>query len=195
MKANCHLAIRRVQWAALIVFAALAVHQLHAQGTVQFQNNSASYVYDASSGIPVLAAGGTTFSVALYWAAVDPNNPTVQPPSSAFTAQSPTAHVGLFNPTTGQYFPGLYQGGTVTIAGITPPGGSAWFQVKAWETACGSTFELAYNRAGNSVFGVSRIINIRTGDPTTGGSPALLAGVGSIYLGPLGPPYGDPCVP
>jgi hypothetical protein len=82
----------------------------------------------------------------------------------------------------------------VTIAGINPPGGLAWFQVKAWEAACGSTFEQAY-AMGGAPFGVSSVIEIRTGDPTTGGSPAWLTGIGAIHLGPFDPPFTDPCVP
>ncbi len=181
--------------AALIGFAASTALELHGQGTVNFANNTTSYVYDETSGTPVLAAAGTTFSVALYWAPVDPLNPTVQPAPSAFTQQGASTYVGmLVNGTYRQ--PGIYSGGTILIPGITPPGGLAWFQVKAWETACGSTYEQAYNRQGDTVLGLSGFIVVRTGDPTTGGSPALLTGIGPIYIsGPVGGTFGDPCVP
>jgi len=82
----------------------------------------------------------------------------------------PTGHIAPL--------PGDYLVGVVTIPGITPPGGMAWFQVKAWETACGTTFEQAANHPGNLVIGESNLIDIRTGDPTTGGTPPLLTGIG-----------------
>src|SRR5713226_693688 len=95
MKVHRFFTIRRLKEVAQIALAASAGHELHAQGTVQFQNNSASYVYDVSSGTPVLATAGTTFSVALYWAPVDPLNPTFLPAASAFTQQGASIHVGL----------------------------------------------------------------------------------------------------
>src|SRR6266568_3814217 len=54
MKAYCDLTIRRLRKAALLGFAASASVQLYAQGTVNFANNTSSYVYDETSGTPVL---------------------------------------------------------------------------------------------------------------------------------------------
>src|SRR6266436_7978217 len=127
--------------AVLIYFAASLALQLHGQGTVYFSN----IVFPAA---PVImgetitfgtntyllgtrAPAGTIFTVGLYFAPVDPANPTVRPDGSAFTVQA-----------TGQLGPldGLYRVGTVTIPGISPPGGLAWLEVRAWETACGSTY-------------------------------------------------------
>src|SRR5712692_9512858 len=137
MKAYCNLTIRRLQMEALIAFAASAAPELYGQGTVSFSNLGVanSFVYDQRYGAPVKAAVGTTFSVALYWAPVDPLNPTVQPAPSVFTQQGPSGHIAPFA--------GDYAAGTVTILSISPPGGLAWFQVKAWDTACGTTFEQA----------------------------------------------------
>jgi len=165
---------------AITIAAVFATLNIFAQGTVNFQSSSSSLVYDDSTGIPVLALGGTTFSVALYWAAVDPLNPTVQPAASAFAAQTPSGHVGVINPTTGLYLPGKYQVGTVTIAGITPPGGMGWFQVKAWETLFGNSFE----SANGGLKGVSNVIKIPTADPTTipAGIPKPLTGLSRIDL-------------
>jgi len=173
----------------LITVAMLASHQLHGQGTVNVSNLTlpGSFVYDQRYGAPVKAPVGTTFSVALYWAPVDPFNPTFQPAASAFTQQGPSGHIGPF--------PGDYAAGTVTILGITPPGGLAWLQVKAWETICGSTYEQAYGMPGAST-GVSGIIDIPTGDPTTGGNPAVLVAIGPILVGGgVGTGIIDPCVP
>ena len=159
------------------------------QGTVNFSNLSVpnSFVYDGRLFPVVRAPVGTTFSVALYWAPVDPLNPTVQPVASAFTQQGPSGHI--------LPLPGDYSVGTVTTPTITPPGGMAWFQVKAWETACGSTYEQAYGMPGAPT-GVSGVIEIPTGDPSTGGSPAVLVGIGPIFVGGgVGTGTIDPCVP
>ncbi len=188
MKAHHRLTSRRLQVAALTAFAASASPQLRGQGTVNFSNAGIanSFVYDDRFGTEVKAPVGTTFSVALYWSPQVAGVSTPPDPST-FQQVGLTGHISTF--------PGEYFVGVVTIAGINPPGGLAWFQVKAWETACGSTYEQAYNR-GETALGTSSVIEIRTGDPTTGGSPALLTVIGSIHiLGPLGPPFGDPCVP
>jgi hypothetical protein len=92
-------------------------------------------------------------------------------------------------------FAGEYSVGVVTIPGIAPPGGFAWFQVRAWEAACGSTYEQAQLVDGG-LTGVSSTIDIKTGDPTAGGSPAFLTGIGSIHIiDGVGPLMTDPCVP
>src|SRR5216683_4700096 len=189
MKTSCFLIIPLMRNRLLIVATMLLGQRALGQGTVSFSNLGLpnSLVYDARSVIALKAPVGTTFSLALYWAPVDPLNPNVAPDPFAFTQQGPSGNIG---PSAGQYSVGI-----VTIAGVTPPGGPAWLQVRAWETACGGTFEQAYNR-GETVLGVSSIIQIRTGDPTTGGSPAPLTGIGPIYLlGPIGPGVIDPCVP
>src|SRR5713226_8548591 len=183
MKAFCLLTIPPMRNRLLIAAAMLLSFTAHGQGTVNFSTLSVpnSFVYDGRFFPVVRAPVGTTFSVALYWAPVDPLNPTVQPVASAFTQQGPSGHIGPF--------PGDYAAGTVTILGITPPGGLAWFQIKAWETACGSTFEQAYGMPG-APSGVSSVIETLTGDPTTGGSPARLTGIGSIPVGlGVGPPF------
>ena len=183
---------RRRKMRLLIAVGILAGFQVHGQGTVNFSNIGLNApVIDAITCAP--AVGGTTFSVALYWAPVDPLNPTVQPAYSAFAAQFPTTHVGILNPLTGQYLPGLYSGGTVTIAGIKPPGGMGWFQVKVWETAYGNTFEQAL-ASGQGEFGVSNVILIPTGNPTILPTPPhQLTGISPILIPVLiGFP---PCVP
>ncbi len=188
MKTHSPSVIRTTQKTLLITAAVLASHQLQGQGTVDFSNVGLanSFVYDDRSGTSVRAQVGTTFSVALYWAPVNPLNPPTPPDPSLFTQQGPSANIG---PSAGDY-----SGGVITITTISPPGGLAWFQVRAWETACGSTFEHAYEMSGST--GVSAIIDAQTGDPTSGGSPGRLAGIGPIHVGlAVGPPFSDPCVP
>src|SRR5260370_25182858 len=136
---------------AITIAAVFATLNIFAQGTVNFQNNLTSYVYDDTSGTPVRAKAGTDFSVALYWAPV--NAAGTQPPDSAFVQHRGSTHVGIFIPNVGYSQPGIYVGGIVTIPGITPAGGMGWFEVKAWETAFGNTFE---TKTGGR-FGVSGV--------------------------------------
>jgi len=177
----------------VIAIGLLAGFQLQGQGTVNFSNLGLNApVIDALTCAPVVS--GTTFSVALYWAPVDLFNPTVQPAASAFTAQFPTTHVGILIPLTGQYLPGVYAAGAVTIPGIKPPGGMGWFQVKVWETAYGSSFEQAF-ASGLAKIGLSNVILISTGNPTLTEPtvPTRLTGISPILIGELiGLP---PCVP
>jgi hypothetical protein len=183
----------RLKKQLLVATGFLAGFQLHGQGTVNFSNVGLNApVIDALTCAP--AVGGTTFSVALYWAPVDPLNPTVQPFPWAFTAQGPTTHVGILIPLTGQYLPGLYAAGTVFIPGIKPPGSMGWFQVKVWQSAYGNTFEQAVANPG-AEFGLSNIILIPTGDPTAipPTPQTQLTGISPILIPlPIGFP---PCVP
>src|SRR5229473_2265092 len=65
----------------LIAVGILAGLQLQGQGTVYFSNRGMNApVYSLScSNTVVLAAAGTMWSVALYWAPYNPANPNVQP--------------------------------------------------------------------------------------------------------------------
>src|SRR2546427_6883870 len=81
-----------------LIIGAIMLQDLgvHGQGTVNFSNLAVAnaFVYDGRFGPGVKAAVGTTFSVALYWAPVDPLDPTVQPVASAFTQQGPSGNIG-----------------------------------------------------------------------------------------------------
>ncbi len=163
---------------AITIAAVFATLNIFAQGIVNFSNVGIanSFVYVDMPGVPeVKAPVGTTYSVALYWAPVDAANPTVQPAASAFTAQGASIHISPFA--------GDYAGSTYNILGLTPPGGMGWFQVKAWATAFGNTFEQA---SGNTTLtGVSSIIEIGTGNTTiTPPTPQTqLTGIGAIHIG------------
>ncbi|SRR6266446_8162788 len=164
---------------AITIAAVFATLNIFAQGTVNFSNNGIanSLVYlDLPGAVEVKAPAGTAYSVALYWAPVDPANPTVQPAASAFTQQGQSTHIGA-------PFAGTYAGGTINIAGIVPHGGMGWFQVKGWATAYGNTFEAA--SLLTQLIGVSSVIDIGTGD-TTVTPPVLqtqLTGIGAIHIG------------
>ncbi len=181
--------IGRMRSRLLIGAAMLLSARVLGQGTVNFSNLGLanSFVYVGAPASTTKAPVGTTFSVALYWAPVDAPNPSIQPAPSTFKQEGPSGFIAPLD--------GLYSVGVVTIPGIAPPGGLAWLQVRAWETACGSTFEQAGGIDGG-LTGVSSIIGITTGDPTTGGSPARLTGVGPVYIADgVGPGIIDPCVP
>jgi hypothetical protein len=151
------------------------------QGTISFGNNSRTLVMTAPDcPVPV----GTMFKVALYYL---PDTGTT-PNSWDFDARGTAlgASVG-FAPVAGQF-----HGGTRSTPWTTAPGGDAWFQVRVWETAFGSTYEeVAHNgtpiggRLG--ILGYSNIIRTTTGNPTTtppGLPPALLdAGLQGFCLG------------
>jgi hypothetical protein len=167
----------------------------HGQGTVYFSNlGLGAYVImdtPVTVGTTTYAIGskappGTIFSIALYWSPYDPANPTR--PDTPFSQVGPTGHLAI---------PGIYNVGIVTIPGITPPGGPAWFQVKGWDAGCGSTYEEALNHDG-VISGTSSIFFLRTtGDPTIGGNPASL-GIGNGGFGLIdgvGPGNPGLCVP
>jgi hypothetical protein len=105
----------------------LASLNLFAQGVVSFQNSSTTLVLNGNNGsAPATTADG--IRVALYWA-----------PDSApdnFTQIGAIATVGI--PAAGRY-----AGGNRTTGSETAPGATAWFQVKAWEYAYGTTYETA----------------------------------------------------
>lgn len=102
---------------------ACAALGVYAQGTVALQNTAASVVVNSVTAANV--AVGTTFRVALYYAAGEAG---VVPADGAFSQIG--ANVGFFSP-------GRYNGGNRT-APTSTPGGSGWFQVRAWEYAYGS---------------------------------------------------------
>jgi hypothetical protein len=115
----------------LLTAAAIAASlNLYAQGTVTFQNSTATLVQNGLTGLPVAEADG--IRAMLYWApASDANN---------FTPISGATVVGKAGALT---VAGRFSGGTATTGAATAPGAGAWFQVKAWELAYGTTYEIA----------------------------------------------------
>jgi hypothetical protein len=185
--------LRRLQKAALIWIAASAALQLYGQGTIDFSNvGLGNYVIMGTPitvGTTTYAVGskappGTIFSVALYWSPYDPANPSS--PTAPFSQAGPTGHLVIA---------GVYNVGAVTIPGITPLAGPAWIQVKAWDTACGSTYEEALFSRNEPIVGTSAMFLVHTGDPMFGEPRALLpAGMGIVLGNGLGPGTGL-CVP
>lgn len=116
-----------------ILFAmTLGCVNLLAQGTVDFANNAYSAVANSLTGSWVDAGGD--FNVALYYLP-DRASP---PATSDFDREGfPCA------PWAGFHAPGLFSGGLRTTPPTTAPGGWGWFQVRAWETEYGASYEEA----------------------------------------------------
>lgn len=103
---------------------------LYAQGTVAFQNASSSLVLNGRTSTSVVAADGIV--AGLYWApTTDANNLRM---IGAIT------DVGRIS---GNPVAGRFLGGTRTTGTETAGGAQAWFQVRAWESAYGATYEAA----------------------------------------------------
>jgi hypothetical protein len=183
MKTRRHAVLHFMLKELLPAASLLASFEIHGQGTVNFSNvglNSPVGTACAPTGF-MPAPAGTTFSVALYFAPYGPAN-LVPPDPSTMTQLGASAFLVAA---------GIYDAG-IRTANVSPPGGMGWFQVRAWETAYGSTYEQAWANGAN-LRGVSGIILIGTGDPTV--TPATitarLTGIRPIVLN-LDP---IPCVP
>src|SRR6266581_3405733 len=168
----------------LITAGLFAILQLHGQGTVDFFNNGLNApVIDSTTGNNAVA--GATFSVALYWSPYDPTSPTA--PDRPFTQVGQSVHLGFPPPAPPGSGTGYYQGGVVTAPGVVPPGGLGWFQVKAWETAYGISYEQAA-AAGpmngrTALLGVSSSVLVQTGNAgITPTPPGNLIGISPILL-------------
>jgi len=134
----------------LLTLAAVAVSvSVMAQGTVNFQNIGGNPVMNDNTGLPVAATDGIV--AALYWA------------TAGTTDDGQMAQIGASANFLGN---GLFLGGTRT-APVTPPGAAAAFQVRAWESAAGATYEEALASGGTPTVGKSEIFESATGNPTT----------------------------
>jgi hypothetical protein len=155
-----------------VAFGFVAGGHLFAQGTVNFLNASSSAVTNALTGARLPT--GTTFKVALYYLPDSSTVPTLRDFDRAGI---------ILDPSSGFFAPGLYNGGTRTAPTATP-GGFGWFQVRAWETAFGTSYEHALcsppQNGRTPLIGTSNIIKVDTGDPTTSppGAPGLLTAAG-----------------
>jgi len=165
----------------VLAIAMLATSELYGQGTVNLSNIGLNApVYNSATCLNAVA--GTAFSVALYFAPYDPLNP-VPPNPATLTQVGASANLVV---------PGTYNGGSRTASNITPPGSLGWFQVKAWETAFGTTYEQAQTNPA-ALIGTSNIILVLTGDPGPPPTiPGILTGISGITLAAVGTP---PCVP
>src|SRR5262249_23622261 len=119
-------------YALLVVLARV---DLYGQGTVTFANVGVPFT-NVLTMMPI--AAGTAFRAGLYYL---PDH-GVMPPSSDFDL----ANGGVYLGANVNFLPGgVFNAGTRTTPATTPPGGSAWFQVRLWETAFGTSYEAAFN--------------------------------------------------
>lgn len=129
-------------------------------GTISFNNNSASRVYDVDASTPLPV--GAQFLVQLFG-------------GSSPGALAPVGGAIRFGP-----LPGMFVGGTRYIPSVAP-GQSAHLQVKVWESAFGTTFEEAL--AGGGRTGSSDIFELVTGGGITPSLP-LYQGFHGLVLNP-----------
>jgi MYXO-CTERM domain-containing protein len=169
----------------LIIPAMLASVSVLAQGTVNFGNVGTG---TAISNILTSAAvpAGTTFRAALYYLPDQAAMPTYQDFDERGVILSPS--------TTTFALAGQFVGGTRTTPATTPPGGTAWFQVRAWEVAFGNTYEAVLanqtpigGRLG--LAGTSVPVRVATGDQQLVGPGSLVtAGLRGFYVVPVPEP-------
>jgi len=151
---------------AITIAAVFATLNIFAQGTVNFSNLGLGanvvmglpYVVGTTTyAVGAKAPAGATFTVQLFWSPFDAANPSA--PTAPFQAQTPSGHLAIA---------GVYNLGTVTIAGITPPGGMGWFEVKGWESALAGVAFNTYDAAAaaGAFVGVSSMFLLGgTGNP------------------------------
>ena len=156
----------------LLSAAIFASINMYGQGTVNFGNNAATAVINTVTGAKI--AKGNEFTAQLWYAPDKGTAPTAESMIAlgATTGISPIA--------------GLITGGTRTTpdlaSGGTAGGGTAYFQIRIWETAYGTTsWDVATRTTLNgrgAIAGESNIFKANTGDPGAfpPGTPGSLAG-------------------
>ena len=133
----------------LLTLAAVAVSvSVMAQGTVNFQNIGGAPVTYEDGGAPIGATASDGIITALYWA------------PAGTTDDGAMEQIGAAANFLGN---GFFLGGTRT-APVTPPGASAAFQVRAWDSNTGATYEEAL-ASGLTQAGKSAIFESATGNP------------------------------
>ena len=115
---------------------------IYAQGVVLFANTTTTTVRTNVGGVSGPIPAGTAFMLNLYYA---PDGP--QPAPSALTPLG--APVGFISP-------GRFNGGNRTTPNTTAPGDFAWFDVRVWESAFGSSYEAAVAAPAMNVGGTTR---------------------------------------
>jgi len=169
----------------LTAAAILATLNMYAQGTgrgvVNFSNlgrTAEDRVYVNNDGsLSGTMAAGTAYSVALYAGAAGASEATLLQMGNAATFLSSTAA-------------GTFGGGNRTITGLDADGGIATIQVRAWETADGATWELAFANPNGNV-GKSAVFTIDTepvGSTTPAPTVGLQPGFGGFAITPVPEP-------
>jgi hypothetical protein len=134
------------------------VINLYAQGTVIV------YLPPITNILTMMPVAGTAFRVSLYYLPYTEGAPP--PTSDQFVTPlrpdipPPLVPGGVFLPT------------TRTTPSTTAPGDFAWFQVRAWEAAFGTSYEQAAATPPSpggrcALIGTSNIVKVRTDGPTS----------------------------
>jgi hypothetical protein len=148
--------------------------QAPAQSTFSFQNKPVNApVFDAT-GSPL---AGTDYHVELY----GNNLPTDLTPTLSWHTRQRVILTFLTGMNAG-YFA---SGADMTVLN-SPPGGSAWLQVRAWDARLGATYEDVLG-LGIGGYGESPLFYANGGDPTTLETGAPLFGLESFSLRPIIP--------
>ena len=165
----------------ITALAAVASLSAYGQGSVAFQNNTATRVIlQNADGTTTFVPTGSRFTAELVFA-----------PDGTSTDAFQTAATRVGNTVTFGPAIGLFNGGGRTAAGVVPPGGFGLFQVRVWETASGLDYNTAV-ASGTGFAGQSGILRVDTGDPTTvpPGTPTQLtaSGLTSFIVSPVPEP-------
>lgn len=165
-----------------IILSTLVASFAFAQGTVNFISPTGVYV--TNSATSARAVAGSTFMAALYYA---PDTGGAAPAYDSFIQLGDAA--GFGGPTANPALAGRINAGLRTTT-ATPGGATAWFQVRAWESAYGATFETA-SLDPRALVGTSNVFKSGTGNPD--GTPSVpaptnLAAMQSFLLIPVPEP-------
>lgn len=148
------------------VFASVSVY---GQGTVNFGNNAATAVSNKVTNAKIVK--GNEFTAQLYYA-----------PDVAGGGVPTDAQMSPLGATTGiSPIAGLITGGARTTPASTAGGAGAFFQIRVWEAAYGTTWDEATKKSLNgrlAIAGESNIFLANTGDPgaVPPGTPSSLVG-------------------
>ena len=150
---------------------------LFGQGSVNFSNSGAPDSQKVYLDALALVPAGTDYTVAIYYA------------SDGVTDEGLFVQVGSTANFVGD---GVFDAGSRLVP-ITPAGGFAMFQVRAWTSAAGSTWDQAFAQASqgdDSIrLGKSSVFRVDTANPFLGESPAsILAGFQGFAVTPIPEP-------
>jgi len=139
------------------------------QGSVTFSNSGGTAIRRTSTGANTPA--GSTFQAALYWAPKDTLDADFD------TAAQQLGAASNFGPTAG-----FFSGGGRTINNLTPPGDTAKFQIRVWETQYGSSYDIVKGTGdANAEIGKSATFLVDTANPLIGEPNASMGALIPVF--------------